>query len=144
MAIKFDELLDDDEAAVIDPRDIFLTLTRDKKFAFPRDIQTEVMKSWFAQRNNPDTIIKLNVGSGKTLVGVLLLQSSLNEGIRPAIYIAPDKQLVDQVLAEANALGIDAMDEPRDAAVQSGEKIAVTTVHRLFNGRSIFGLPVRA
>jgi hypothetical protein len=140
MAIKFDELLDDDEAPVIDPRDIFLTLNRDKKFAFPRDIQTEVMKAWFGQRNNPDTIVKLNVGSGKTLVGLLLLQSSLNEGIRPAIYIAPDKQLVDQVLAEANTLGIDAVDDPRDTAVQSGEKIAVTTIHRLFNGKSIFGV----
>jgi replicative superfamily II helicase len=140
MAIKFDELLDDEEAAVIDPRDIFLTLNRDKKFAFPRDIQTEVIKAWFGQRDNPDMVVKLNVGSGKTLVGLLLLQSSLNEGIRPAICIAPDKQLVDQVLAEANALGIDAVDDPRDTAVQSGEKIAVTTVHRLFNGKSIFGV----
>jgi len=108
MAIKFDELLDDEQAAVIDPRDIFLTLNRDKKFPFPRDIQTEVMKAWFNQRDNPDTVVKLNVGSGKTLVGLLLLQSSLNEGVRPAIYIAPDKQLVDQVLAEAEALGIEA------------------------------------
>jgi replicative superfamily II helicase len=140
MVIKFDELLDDEEAAVIDPRDIFLTLNRDKKFGFPRDIQTEVMKAWFSQRENADTVVKLNVGSGKTLVGLLLLQSSLNEGIRPAIYIAPDKQLVDQVLAEAKALGIDAVDDPRDTAVQSGEKIAVTTVHRLFNGKSIFGV----
>lgn len=140
MAVKFDDLLDEDEAAVIDPRDIFLTLTRDKKFAFPRDIQTEVMKAWFAQRDNPDTVIKLNVGSGKTLVGLLLLQSSLNEDVRPAIYIAPDKQLVDQVLAEAKTLGIDATDDPRDPAVQSGESIAVTTVHRLFNGKSIFGV----
>jgi hypothetical protein len=65
----------------------------------------------------------------KTLVGLLLLQSSLNEGIRPAIYIAPDKQLVDQVLAEAKALGIDAVDDPRDTAVQSGEKIAVIFDH---------------
>ena len=32
------------------------------------------------------------------------------------------------------------MDDPRDIAVQSGEKIAVTTVHRLFNGKSIFGV----
>ncbi len=140
MAIKFDELLDDDEAAVIDPRDIFLTLDRDKKFAFPRDIQTEVMKAWFVQRNNPDTVVKLNVGSGKTMVGLLMLQSSLNEGIRPAIYIAPDKQLVDQVIAEAKALGIETADDPRDPAVQSGEKIAVTIVHRLFNGKSIFGV----
>jgi DEAD/DEAH box helicase/Helicase C-terminal domain len=140
VAINFDALLDDDEAPVIDPRDIFLTLNRDKKFSFPRDIQTEVMKAWFSQRTHPDIVIKLNVGSGKTLVGLLLLQSSLNEGIRPAIYIAPDKQLVEQVLAEANALGIDAVDDPRDTAVQSGERIAVTTVHRLFNGKSIFGV----
>jgi len=140
MAIKFDELLDHEEASVVNPRDIFLTLNRDKKFAFPRDIQTEVMKAWFTQRDNPDTVVKLNVGSGKTLVGLLLLQSSLNEGVLPAIYIVPDKQLVDQVLAEAEALGIDATDDPRDTAVQSGEKIAVTTVHRLFNGKSIFGV----
>lgn len=44
------------------------------------------------------------------------------------------------MFAEANTLGIDAMDDPRDIAVQSGEKIAVTTVHRLFNGKSIFGV----
>lgn len=140
MAIKFDELLDDDEAAVIDPRDIFFTLNRDKKFEFPRDIQTEVMKAWFEHRDNSDTVVKLNVGSGKTLVALLLLQSSLNEGVRPAIYICPDKQLVDQVLVEAKALGIDAGDDPRDGAVKSGEKIAVTTAHRLFNGKSIFGV----
>ena len=140
MKIKFGELIDEDEAAVIDPRDIFLTLNRNQKFAFPRDIQTEVMKAWFEQRNNSDTVVKLNVGSGKTVVGLLLLQSSLNEGIRPAIYVAPDKQLVEQVLSEALALGIEAVDDPRDAAVQSGEKIAVTTIHRLFNGKSIFGV----
>jgi hypothetical protein len=140
MQIKFDELLDDDGASVVDPRDIFLTLDRDKAFSFPRDIQTEVMKAWFDRRDETDTIIKLNVGSGKTLVGLLLLQSSLNEGKGPAIYIAPDNQLVDQVLAEAKALGIDATDDPRDAAFQSGDQIVVTTVHRLFNGKSIFGV----
>lgn len=140
MPIKFDDLLDDDETPVIDPRDIFLTLDRDQKFAFPRDIQTEVMKAWFEQRKRSDTVIKLNVGSGKTLVGLLLLQSSLNEGVRPAIYIAPDNQLVNQVLTEAKALGIPASDDPRDAEVQSGERIAVTIIHRLFNGKSIFGV----
>jgi len=35
MAIKFDELLDEEEVAVIDPRDIFLTLNRDKNSRFP-------------------------------------------------------------------------------------------------------------
>lgn len=49
-------------------------------------------------------------------------------------------QLVDQVLAEAEALGIDVTDDPKDTAVQAGDKIAVTTIHRLFNGKSIFGV----
>ncbi len=140
MPIDFEDLIDDEESSVLDPRDIFLTLDRDKAFAFPRDIQTEVMKEWFKRRAEPDIVVKLNVGSGKTLVGLLILQSCLHENVGPAIYIAPDKQLVDQVLAEAAALGLDATDDPRDTSFQSGQCIAVTTVHRLFNGRSIFGV----
>lgn len=140
MPIDFDDLLDEDDSIVIDPRDIFLTLDHDKAFAFPRDIQTEVMKDWFDQRDQPDTVIKLNVGSGKTLVGLLLLQSSLNEDIAPAVYVAPDKQLVDQVIAEAEALGIEVTDDPHDTAFQSGDRILATTIHRLFNGKSVFGV----
>jgi hypothetical protein len=138
--VNFDDLLDNDEAPVIDPRNIFLTLERDKRFAFPRDIQTEVMKAWFSVRDQRDTIIKLNVGSGKTLVGLLLLQSSLNEGKGPALYICPDNQLVSQVIAEADALGLEVVGDPRDAAYAVGQKICVTTVHKLFNGKSVFGV----
>ncbi len=138
--ISFDDLLDDDEVPVTDPRDVFLTLNRDKRFAFPRDIQTEVMKAWYAVRDQRDTIIKLNVGSGKTVVGLLLLQSSLNEGKGPALYICPDKQLVSQVTEEADDLGIEIVEDPRDAAFEAGQKICVTTVHKLFNGKSVFGV----
>jgi hypothetical protein len=138
--VNFDDLLDDDEAPVTDPRDVFLTLNRDKRFAFPRDIQTEVMKAWYLVREQRDTIIKLNVGSGKTVVGLLLLQSSLNEGKGPALYICPDKQLVSQVVSEAADLGIEVVEDPRDAAFAAGQKICVTTVHKLFNGKSVFGI----
>jgi hypothetical protein len=138
--VNFDDLLDDDEAPVIDPRDIFLTLERDRRFAFPRDIQTEVMKAWFAVRDQRDTIIKLNVGSGKTLVGLLLLQSSLNEGKGPGLYVCPDNQLVSQVQEEANALGLEVVQDPRDPAYAAGQKICVNTVHKLFNGKSVFGV----
>lgn len=133
-------MLDDDEVPVTDPRDVFLTLDRDKRFAFPRDIQTEVMKAWYVVRDQRDTIIKLNVGSGKTVVGLLLLQSSLNEGKGPALYVCPDKQLVSQVTEEAHDLGIEVVEDPRDAAFVAGQKICVTTVHKLFDGRSVFGV----
>lgn len=138
--INFEDLLGDDEAPVTDPRDIFLTLDRDKRFSFPRDIQTEVMKTWFQAPDNHDTVIKLNVGSGKTVVGLLLLQSSLNDGKGPALYICPDNQLVSQVVVEAGDLGLEIVEDPRDPAYATGQRICVTTIHKLFNGRSVFGL----
>lgn len=140
MPIDFSDMLDDDDEVVIHPRDIFFTLDRAASFSFPRDIQTEVMNRWFDDRDNPDSIIKLNVGSGKTLVGLLLLQSSLNEGKGPGLYITPDNQLAQQVIQEALSLGIEVTDNPRDTGYTAGEKICVVNVYKLFNGKSIFGL----
>lgn len=140
MAIDFSDMLNDDDEAVIHPRDIFFTLNRTPSFSFPRDIQTEVINLWFEVRDSKDNVIKLNVGSGKTLVGLLLLQSSLNEGVGPALYVTPDKQLAHQVINEAEALGLDVTDDPRDTAYIAGEKICVINVYKLFNGRSVFGV----
>ncbi|WP_292496530.1 DEAD/DEAH box helicase, partial [Methylobacterium sp.] len=140
LVVDFTDLLEDDESPVIDPRDIFLTLARHKRFSFPRDIQTEVMKAWFDVRDQRDTVIKLNVGSGKTVVGLLLLQSSLNQDKGPALYICPDIQLTAQVVEEAKALGIEVTDDPRDAAYASGQKICVINIFKLFNGKSVFGV----
>ena len=133
-------MLDGDDEVVLHPRDIFFTLNRKSNFSFPRDIQTEVLNSWFDCRENQDNVIKLNVGSGKTLVGLLLLQSSLNEGKGPALFVAPDKQLARQVMLEAQALGIDVTDDPRDPDYAAGEKICVINIYKLFNGKSVFGV----
>ncbi len=62
---------------------------------------------WFAHRSQTDTIVKMNKGAGKTLVGLLMLQSSLNEDVGPALYLCPTKQLVEQVVQQAAAYGID-------------------------------------
>lgn len=140
MAINFSDMLDDNDEEVIHPREVFFTLDRDPTFSFPRDIQTEVMNRWFDNRNQPDNVIKLNVGSGKTLVGLLLLQSSLNEKKGPALYVAPDKQLSQQVITEAEALGLEVTDNPRDASYTAGEKICVVNVYKVFNGKSVFGV----
>lgn len=140
MPIDFAGMLDEDDEVVLSPRDIFFTLNREENFSFPRDIQTEVMSRWFENRNKRDNVIKLNVGSGKTLVGLLLLQSSLNEGKGPALFVAPDKQLSQQVMKEAEALGIEVTDNPRDPDYAAGEKICVINVYKLFNGKSVFGV----
>ena len=55
----------------------------------------------------------MNTGNGKTLVGVMLLTSSLNEHAGPAAYLTPDRvYLVDQVEAAAD-LGLSTSRDPR-------------------------------
>lgn len=138
--INFEKLLGEDIDVPTNPRDIFLTLDRSSEFSFLRDVQSDVLDAWYKEADARDSVIKLNVGSGKTLVGLLILRSSLNAEVGPAVYICPDNFLVEQVVAEANRLGIDVTTDTNDLAFRSGSKILVTNVYKLFNGRSVFGV----
>jgi replicative superfamily II helicase len=86
----------------------------------------------------------MNTGAGKTIVGLLMLQSSLNEGIGPALYLCPTVQLVNQVVADAKDLGVSAVSVTGTGQLpvefDNGESILITTFQKLFNGRSIFGV----
>ncbi len=98
---------------VTDPQKLFQALpAKGKKYAYLRDVQGDVLGKWFAADKHNDTIIKMNTGSGKTTVGLLLLKSSLNEGIYPSAYFSPDNYLCSQVEAEAKALGLKFTDDP--------------------------------
>ena len=55
-------------SADLEPRDIFMSLPgKDKKYEYPRDVQSDVWKKWFECRKNKNNIIKMNTGSGKTV-----------------------------------------------------------------------------
>jgi replicative superfamily II helicase len=69
---------------------------------------------------------------------LVILQSYLNEGLGPSLYVAPDKYLVKQVLKEAERLGIDTVVNPDDSRYLAGEAIAVVNAYKLFNGRTVF------
>ena len=124
---------------LIDPRDIFDALPN-KQHSYLRDVQTEVLEGWFERHTDKDVVIKMNTGGGKTLVGLLVLKSCLNEGVGPAVYITPDKYLTQQVLAEAEALGVEAVDDPQSARFTRGKAVLVANVMKLINGRSTFGV----
>lgn len=140
MDIDFGALLDDNGEKPKNPRDIFQMLDKHPDFDFLRSVQTDVLDRWFDRRSSTDTVIKLNVGSGKTVVGLLTLQSCLNEDVYPAVFVCPDKMLVAQVVREAARLGVDVTEDPRNADFRSGRAILVTNIYRLFNGRSVFGV----
>lgn len=129
------------EAQVLSPRDIFGTLTeKNQKYEYPRDVQSEVMDSWFNNRNNRDSIIKMNTGSGKTVVGLLILKSCLAENKGPAVYVAPDSYLVQQVIDEAQNLGIEVTEDISSSRFLKGKAILIINIHKLINGFSKFGV----
>ena len=121
-------------------RKIFTTLNRDPRFKRPSDEQGEVLDGWFVRRDENDLTVKINTGSGKTLAGLLFLQSGIDEGIHPAVYVTPDRYLTTQVLAEAKALEIAVTDSEDDSAFMRGERILVTNIKKVVNGRSVFGI----
>ncbi|KGE73281.1 DEAD/DEAH box helicase family protein [Spirochaeta lutea] len=142
MAIDFNKITSkENENTAINPKDIFNLLPgKISKYSYLRDIQAEVLESWFVQKENATNIVKMNTGSGKTLIGLLILKSSINEGKGPAVYIVPDNFLLNQVSEEANNLGIEITTDPSSIRFRRNKSILITNVHRLFNGKSIFGI----
>jgi hypothetical protein len=124
------------------PREIFRAQQKrePKRYEFPRDVQTQVWNAWHERRTEKDLVVKANTGSGKTVVGLLVLQSCLNEGIGPAAFFTPNKYLADQAKREALGLGLDIATEPDDLEYIRGRAILITNIYKLFNGLSVFGV----
>ena len=94
MPIDFGKLGGNSADTVLHPRDIFNVLpAKAPRYEHRWDVQTEVWNQWFDRRTVRDLTIKMNTGTGKTAVGLLILKSCLNEGVRPAVYIAPNPQM---------------------------------------------------
>lgn len=124
-----------------EPRRIFSALpSKHKNYGYPRDVQSEVWETWHERRKERDLVVKMNTGSGKTIVGLVMLKSCLNEGVGPAAYIAPDIYLTQQVVAESRRLGIETTDDPESPAFLQGKAVLVANIYKLFNGRSRFGV----
>ncbi|EOO08652.1 hypothetical protein IAW_02351 [Bacillus cereus str. Schrouff] len=144
MLINFDKLnADANLDPILNPIQIFDVLPRkSKKYEeYLRDVQSTVLEKWFADfREKKNTVIKMNTGSGKTVVGLLILKSYLNENKGPAVYIVPDNYLVEQVIIEATDLGIPVTRDPRSNEFIKGQEILITNMHRIINGRSVFGV----
>ncbi len=148
MAIDFKKkLISKATEVVIDPIKLYDTLDRATDKGPLRPAQEAVLSGWFSSgREKRDIIVKLHTGQGKTLIGLLMLQSRLNEKKGPALYLCPDNYLIEQSRAQAKQFGIttciadpDIPDEFSD-----GKKILVTSVQKLFNGLTKFGLGRRS
>jgi len=131
------------------PSDIYARLDRASDKGPLRPAQEAVLAEWHANhRGSRDVIIKLHTGQGKTLIGLLVLQSKLNEGDGRALYLCPNQFLVNQTLTQAKQFGISAVPVDDDGSLPSafmdGKAILVTPVQKLFNGLTKFGLGPRS
>ncbi len=130
------------------PIAIYESLDRQTEKVGPlRRSQKRVLNDWYEHRlSDKDIILKLNTGAGKTLVGLLMLESRRrlrkedNYGIE--VFLCNDSNLIGQTIKQAKLFGIEPTqinnsNEIPDEVI-NGEKILVTSVQKVFNGKSIF------
>ena len=132
------------QPAAIDPIEIFRRLPKSARIKDLYGSQAEVLSAWFAARTNRDHVLKLHTGGGKTLVGLLIAQSTLNELAEPVLFVCPNNQLVDQTMDKAAEYSIPACRYETGQALpndfQNAKAILVATYKALFHGFSKFGL----
>ena len=127
------------------PIEIYDNLDRTSVTGPLRNTQMKILKEWYEERKeDKDLIVKLHTGEGKTLIGLLILQSKINMGEGPCIYVCPNKYLVDQVCMEAVKFGIVVGTIGSGNVIPGefydGKLILVTHAQKIFNGKTIFGL----
>ncbi len=132
---------------ITDPVALYDTLDRESDKGPLRPAQEEVLKRWYEGYTDvTDVILKMHTGQGKTLVGLLMLQSKLNAEQGPALYLCANRFLVNQTYEQAKQFGLPVCitddDLPNDFI--DAKSILVTTVHKLFNGLTRFGLGNKA
>ncbi|PXX15179.1 replicative superfamily II helicase [Nitrosomonas ureae] len=145
VVVDFDKLrTQKKKPKVIEPTEIFRRLPKPPGINDLYTSQAEVLNAWFLRRMERDIVVKLHTGGGKTLVGLLMAQSTLNETSEPVVYLTPTVQLVKQTLEKAKALGIHVVPYERGQALNddfvNAKAIMVGTYKALFNGKSKFGL----
>lgn len=133
----------------INPIDIYESLDRRSEAGPLRPSQKRILEEWFNnRRNDRDNIIKLHTGEGKTLIGLLILQSKINETSSPCMYVCPNIYLAKQAVKDAEKFGIPycIIDKSKQIPddFHAGRKILITHVQKLFNGKTSFGLGAKS
>lgn len=126
-----------------DPAQLYDTLDRAHDKGPLRPAQSAVLNEWHtSRRDQRDVIVKLHTGQGKTLIGLLMLQSRLNTGEGPVAYLCPNNFLIEQTRDQAKQFGIKtcAAEPELPDDFLNGKAILITSVQKLFNGLTRFGL----
>ncbi|MDN3639319.1 DEAD/DEAH box helicase family protein [Simiduia curdlanivorans] len=144
--VNFDALLGDGEDADYSNLvQVFESLDRKTSHTELRNAQRESLEALSGAQLG-DNVLKVSTGAGKTTVGLLFLYRYMRKNNEPVVYLCPTNQLVEQVLAEAEALGVEAVHYKRGEAQpgykgSSAQAVIVCTYDKLFNAKSTFNRP---
>lgn len=144
MAFNFEKLkTKKKEAILVNPVEIFQKLqVSDKNINDLWLAQGDALRTWHKCRESSDIGIVLNTGAGKTLVGLLIAQSLVNETTERVVYACSSKQLVEQTAEKAKGYGLNVTTyfegKFNNDLFRMGQAPCITTYQAIFNGKSIF------
>ncbi|MCK7611130.1 DEAD/DEAH box helicase family protein [Roseibium sediminicola] len=129
-------------AKATNPREIFRNRPSGKaKIKELWQGQAQALDEWFREPQK-DALISMYTGAGKTLVGVLIAQSFLNQGFRNVVYACPTIDLIHQTVKEAKGIGLSPTTYHQqnfsDENFARSKSFCVTTYQALFNTRNKF------
>lgn len=129
----------------VEPVELYDSLDRRSEAGPLRESQRAILTEWHqSRRTDKDIIVKLHTGEGKTLIGLLILLSKLNESGESCLFLCPNIYLATQVRSEAKKFGIPYCEIDSDNEIPDGfllgKSILITHVQKLFNGKTKFGL----
>jgi len=144
MAFDFSKIhVKSKESLPVDPIELFQKLkVSDSSINDLWLAQGDALREWHKLRNNNDLGVVLNTGAGKTLVGLLIAQSIVNETRGKVLYACSSIQLVEQTAEKAKGYGLSVTtyyhgDLSNDLFTR-GLAPCITTYQALFNGHSRF------
>ena len=128
------------EEIITDPEEIFRKQASGKNLWIG---QGDILRDWYINRDKNDILIAMDTGMGKTIVGLLIAHSLMNEKKQKVIYLCASKQLVEQTVNEAKDLGINVSsyssgNYTNEFDFHECKSPLVTTYQALFNGKSKF------
>ena len=127
---------------LITPDDIFNSLTLRGDVEGIWATQAEALREWHQHRHESDVSIEMSTGGGKTLVGLLVAQSIVNETEGKVLYVCPTNQLVEQTVGKARECGIDVVTYMQGNwsgdAYHACRGACVTNYAAVFNSHTIF------
>ena len=115
-------------------------------------VQADTWRSYDKFVDDPDVAVQVPTGGGKTLIGLVLAEWRRRTRREKALYLCPNKQLVQQVVRQAKeSYGLETVRDmsgpafklpPRvRAEYEQGECIAVASYASLFNSNPYFKSP---